>query len=111
MFDIGLGEFIVIGLLGLFIFGPHKLPKAAADAARLLNKMRQMASSAKQDLVNSAGVDINETLNSVKEISKLNPKRWASDFMSEPTTRPSSIAQSAEHEQNADRPKFDPNAT
>ncbi|MCX6422607.1 MAG: twin-arginine translocase TatA/TatE family subunit [Actinobacteria bacterium] len=36
MFDIGIGEIIVLAILGLVVFGPERLPKAAADAGRLV---------------------------------------------------------------------------
>ena len=32
MFDIGIGELVALAVIGLLIFGPERLPKAAADA-------------------------------------------------------------------------------
>ena len=32
MFDIGIGEIAILAVIGLLVFGPEKLPKAAADA-------------------------------------------------------------------------------
>ena len=34
MFDIGIGELVALAVIGLLIFGPERLPKAAADAGR-----------------------------------------------------------------------------
>ena len=46
-------ELIAIAVIGLLVFGPDKLPKLAADAARLLREIRRMASGAQQDLKDS----------------------------------------------------------
>lgn len=50
MFDVGFGEFAVLALLGLLIFGPNQLPKFAAQAGRAVRQLRQMATSATDDL-------------------------------------------------------------
>ena len=34
IFDIGIGELVALAVIGLLIFGPERLPKAAADAGR-----------------------------------------------------------------------------
>ena len=46
MFDIGLGEIILLALVGLLVFGPERLPRAAADAGRWARQIRTMAASA-----------------------------------------------------------------
>ena len=105
MFDIGLGEFFMLGVIGLLIFGPDRLPKAAADGARFLKQIRTMASSAKQDLADSAGLDISDAMDTVKGLADLHPKRLASTIMrDEPAAKP----QATSTEQ---RPSFDPDAT
>jgi len=40
--NIGGGELIVIVLIGLFIFGPDRLPKAISDGVRMLRNLRQI---------------------------------------------------------------------
>lgn len=105
MFDIGIGEILMLGVIGLLIFGPDRLPKAAADGARFLKQIRTMASSAKQDLADSAGLDLNEAMDTVKGLADLHPKRLASTIMrEEPAAKPQ--ASSSEP-----RPSFDPDAT
>jgi sec-independent protein translocase protein TatB len=47
--NLGFGELVVIALLGLVIFGPDRLPKAASDAARLIRRSRAMADSTLND--------------------------------------------------------------
>ncbi len=74
--DIGLGEIIVIVVLALLVFGPDRLPKVAADAARLLRQVRQMAASARQDLVDAAGLEDDEEMaQTVKDLRDLDPRR------------------------------------
>lgn len=87
MFDIGIGEIIVIAIVGLLVFGPEKLPRAAADAGRMLKQVRQMAATARQDLADSAGVDLTETIDTVKSLGDLHPRRLAASvFTDEPPT-------------------------
>lgn len=84
MFDIGLGEIIALAIVGLLIFGPDRLPRAAADAGRWARQIRAMAANAKSDLADSAGVDVSDTVGAVKELRDLHPKRWASGLLDEP---------------------------
>lgn len=83
MFDIGIGEILVLGLLGLLIFGPEKLPRAAADAARWLRQVRSMAASARQDLASSAGVDFQDAKDAFRDIADLHPRRIAASIMND----------------------------
>ena len=105
MFDIGLGEIFALGVLGLLIFGPDRLPKAAADGARFLKQIRTMASSAKRDLADSAGLDLTEAVDTVKGLAEFHPKRLASNLMRDEPVAKSTPASSQP------RPTFDPDAT
>lgn len=121
MFDIGLGEIIVLAVIGLLVFGPEKLPRAAADAARTLRNLRAMASNARQDLADSAGLDLAETKDTLRSIADLHPKRMMSSLLDDEPDRPgrngssagsgssggSGTAPSAE----APKARFDPDAT
>ena len=62
MFDIGIGEILIVAVIGLLVFGPERLPRAAADAAKWLKQIKVMASGARKDLADSAGIDLSETL-------------------------------------------------
>lgn len=84
MFDIGIGEILLIAVAGLLIFGPEKLPKAAADAARMLKQVRGMAQNARNDLVDSAGIDLNETVETVRSLSDLHPRNLAKGILDDP---------------------------
>ena len=81
MFDIGIGELVALAVSGLLIFGPERLPKAAADAGRWVRQIREMALSARKEIVDSAGVDLADSVNSVKSLSELHPKRLVSGLL------------------------------
>ena len=66
--NIGGWEIIVLILLGLFIFGPDRLPKAISDGVRMLRQLREMARNATGDLSRELGTDI--------ELEDLHPKRF-----------------------------------
>lgn len=66
--NLGGWEFIVIVLVGLFIFGPDRLPKAISDGMRMLRNVRQMARNATGDLSRELGTDI--------QLEDLHPKTF-----------------------------------
>ena len=66
--NIGGWELIVIVLVGLFIFGPDKLPKAISDGIRMLRTVRNMARNATGDLSRELGTTV--------ELEDLNPKTF-----------------------------------
>lgn len=82
MFDIGIWEFLVIAVLALVIFGPDRLPKAAADAARMVRQLRQSAASARSELTVAAGLDEGGELSSVvADLRELDPRRIINDVI------------------------------
>ena len=46
MFNIGGGEMLGLAVIGLILMGPDRLPTIAADAARYLHKLKNLAQSA-----------------------------------------------------------------
>jgi sec-independent protein translocase protein TatB len=59
-------KLLVLVLLGIFIFGPDKLPRAIADGVKMLRNLRDMARNATGDLSRELGTDI--------QLEDLNPK-------------------------------------
>lgn len=71
MFDhVGWSELLVLAVIGLIVFGPDRLPKAAADAARMLRQLRQMARSASSDLKAELGPEMADL-----DLASLHPRR------------------------------------
>lgn len=112
MFDIGIGEIVLLGVVGLLVFGPDRLPRAAADAGRWIRTIREMAAGARKDLADSAGIDLTDTLDSVRELRDLHPRRLASGFLSDDVPPRSSRPSSTSANGAAGKPTaaFDPDA-
>ena len=71
MFDIGFGEFLVLAVLALFVFGPDKLPKAIADVTRMLKNLRQMAQGAKTEITSALDPQLQGL-----DLADLNPRTF-----------------------------------
>jgi sec-independent protein translocase protein TatB len=71
VFDVGLGEALLLVVLALVIFGPDQLPKVASQAARTLRQLRTMANSAKEDLRDGLGPEFADF-----DVADLNPRRF-----------------------------------
>lgn len=124
MFDVGIGEILVIAVIGLLVFGPERLPRAAADAAKWLRDIRAMASGARKDLADSAGIDLSETVDTVRSLQEFHPRRLASSLLKddgldeEPKPKaggngatPGPAGGTGSSASSPDRPTFDPDAT
>jgi sec-independent protein translocase protein TatB len=55
MLNIGGGEIIGLMVLGMILIGPDRMPNVAADAARFLVKLKNMAQSATNELKENLG--------------------------------------------------------
>ncbi len=71
MFDVGFFELLALAAIALFIFGPDKLPKFAADAGRMLRQLRDMAREAKQEVTGSLGSEFSDL-----NLSDLDPRAF-----------------------------------
>jgi len=69
MFGMGWAEIFLIGIVGVLVFGPDKLPEFARQAARMVQTVRRMARDAKNDLGRELGQDL-----SGLELRSLNPR-------------------------------------
>ncbi len=109
VFDIGIGEIMVLAILGLLIFGPERLPRAASDAAAMMRNVRAMATNARKDLADSAGMDMSEAKDALRGLQDLHPKNMVAGIFDDgpeatpPPTKGSSAA--------APTARFDPDAT
>jgi len=78
VFDLSLPKLLVLAVIALVIFGPHELPKIAAQAGRALRDLRKIAESAKDDLREGLGPEFTGF-----EIEDLNPKRFVHKHLSD----------------------------
>ena len=73
-----------------------------------------MASGARQELADSAGIDLTETVDTVKSLQEFHPRRLAADLLKDPSdaagTGPGTTS-GPTGGQPAARPAFDPDAT
>jgi Sec-independent protein translocase protein TatA len=74
VFDIGIGEMLAIGVLALLIFGPDRLPTAAASAGRFLRQLSQQIAQVRDGVVNSAGGEVQEAIDGLKALKSLAPE-------------------------------------
>lgn len=106
--NLGWGEIGFLLLLALFIFGPDRLPKVAADAGRLLRQLRRMAQSATEDIKSELGPEMADL-----DLASLHPRRFVqkhllSDDDDEP---PGPVRRTAEPLRPGERPPYDVDAT
>jgi sec-independent protein translocase protein TatB len=66
--DLNFMEITGLLLLGLFIFGPERLPQVIGDAMRMLRGVRQMARNATTELREELGTDL--------DLEDLNPRTF-----------------------------------
>jgi sec-independent protein translocase protein TatB len=72
VFDLSLPKLLVLAVLALVVFGPHELPKIAAQAGRAVRDLRRIADGAKADLREGLGPEF-----SGFDLDDLNPRRFA----------------------------------
>jgi sec-independent protein translocase protein TatB len=65
----GWPEILLIGIVGVIVFGPDRLPDFARQAARFVRTVRRMAQDAKDDLGRELGHDL-----SGLELKSLDPR-------------------------------------
>lgn len=71
MFNIGAGEIIGLFIIGVILVGPERLPTLAADAAKLLIKIKKIAQSATNELKDNLGPGYEDL-----KINDLHPKTF-----------------------------------
>jgi sec-independent protein translocase protein TatB len=86
VFDLSLTKLLVLAVIALVVFGPHELPKIAAQAGRALRDLRRIAEGAKADLREGLGPEFQDF-----DFDDLNPRRFVQKhLMDEPVTTPGS---------------------
>ena len=108
MFGMGWSEIILIGIVGVLVFGPDKLPEFARQSARLVRTVRRMAQDAKNDLGRELGHDL-----SGLELRDLDPREVVRRTFLDDGDSPASIPPPSAPEplRAGERPPVDPDAT
>jgi sec-independent protein translocase protein TatB len=78
VFDIGLGELLVLGLLALLVFGPDRLPSAASSAGKFVARARETLGQARSQI--SQSTDLGSVGDDLKSLADLHPKRMLSSL-------------------------------
>jgi sec-independent protein translocase protein TatB len=71
VFGLGWAEILALVVIALLVFGPDKLPQAAAQAGKTLRQLRQMANNARSDLQANLGPEFSNF-----DPADLNPKTF-----------------------------------
>lgn len=79
VFDIGPLEFIALAVIALLVAGPEKLPRYAADAARMLRQLRRMANDARAEVSRELGPEFDDI-----NLADLNPRTLVRKHLIEP---------------------------
>ena len=88
MFDLSLTKLLILAVIALVVFGPHELPKIAAQAGRALRDLRRIAEGAKADLREGLGPEFQDF-----DFEDLNPRRFVQKhLLDEPVNAASPIA-------------------
>jgi sec-independent protein translocase protein TatB len=102
----GWAEIFLIGIVGVLVFGPDKLPDFARQAAQLVRNVRRMAQDAKNDLGRELGHDL-----SGLDLKSLDPREVVRRTILEETAPGPVVLPETNRELSPGRPPVDPDAT
>ncbi|MFL6090903.1 MAG: Sec-independent protein translocase protein TatB [Aeromicrobium sp.] len=102
----GWPEITVIGIVGILVFGPDKLPEFARQAARMVRTVRRMAQDAKDDLGRELGHDL-----SGLNVKDLDPREVVRRTIFDDPPPPPKPLPPTLPAADGDRPPLDPDAT
>ena len=107
--NLGWSELVVLVVIGLIIFGPDRLPKAAADAAKMLRQLRSMARNATADLKAELGPEMADL-----DLASLHPKRFVASVFEDDDEAVASVSRGPEQPRPlapGESPPYDREAT
>ncbi len=72
MFDIGFWELVLIGIVGLLVIGPDKLPEVSRNLGRWIGKTRRFINQTRRELEQELGnpTDYHENLTDLDELMR-----------------------------------------
>lgn len=69
--DLGVGEILVVAVVALFVYGPERLPQAAADLGKMLRSVRKTVRGLTADLKDELGPEVADL-----DLASLNPRTF-----------------------------------
>ena len=107
MFDINPGELVVLLVVALVVIGPERLPKYAAELARLVRDVRNFARNAREQVRAEMGEEFDDVDWQALDPRRYDPRRIVREALleDEDETRPSDRAPNvprAMHPEDAD---------
>ena len=75
-------ELLILVVLGLFLFGPERLPGVVRDVARAIRKMREMAADMTTDLKAELGPELADL--DLRDLRDLHPKALVRKHLLDP---------------------------
>jgi sec-independent protein translocase protein TatB len=106
VFGMGWPEILMIGVVGVIVFGPDKLPEIAKQAGGFIRTLRRMAENAKNDL----GREIGEDFSGLK-LRDLDPRELVRRNILDAGDDAPNPAPATRELRPDERPPFDPDAT
>ena len=71
MFGLSFDKLLLVGVIAAFVLGPERLPHYAAQLARLVRSLKDMASGAKERMRDELGPDFDDV-----DWQKLDPRQY-----------------------------------
>ena len=88
MFGIGFEKLLTLAILAAVLIGPDKLPQFAVDAARFIQKIRNMSREALTELKSELGPEFANL-----DIQDLHPKKFIANHLDDITKDMKSLAE------------------
>ena len=74
--NLGLPEILLLAIVGLVVFGPERLPRAARDAAKVIRQLRTMSQQAMDEVKGELGPEFADL-----DLRSLHPRRLIADHL------------------------------
>ncbi len=92
MFDVGISELALIGVVALIVLGPERLPKAARMAGALLRRLRGSWNSLRYELEREVAADelkrsMRDVASAVQDVNPVEAVREAAAEVSDGVTK------------------------
>jgi sec-independent protein translocase protein TatB len=88
MFDIGVGEMMILAVIALLVFGPERLPGAANDAARMVRQARAALRGTTSLIEESTGITATEVRDQLEQLNRMRPQTIAQSLWSDDESYP-----------------------